>query len=57
MHFSPGPEKETLGEFELRLHRWLRDVAADNPDLPVELLAWARDEARKARLYRNTQFE
>lgn len=53
MIFSASPEGETLGEFELRLDRWLKVVAAEMPDLPQEALDYSRDQARAARVYRS----
>jgi hypothetical protein len=55
--FWAGPDDESLGEFEIRLDRWLNEVASDTPALPKEALKLSRDAARKARMYRNCRWE
>jgi len=55
--FWDGPDDESPGEFEIRLNRWLKEVALDIPKLPKEALALSRDAARKARMYRNAVWE
>jgi hypothetical protein len=55
--FLDGPDDESPGEFEIRLDRWLKEVASDIPTLPKEALELSRDAARNARMYRNTVWE
>jgi hypothetical protein len=55
--FWAGPGDESLGEFEIRLDRWLNKVASDIPTLKKEALELSRDAARKARMYRNCRWE
>jgi hypothetical protein len=50
-------DDESLGEFEIRLDRWLKEVASAIPTLPKEALELSRDAARKARMYRNTVWD
>jgi hypothetical protein len=58
IRISDGPEGETLGEFEMRMESFLRAAQeAAGGDLPDKMIQYTRDEARKARLYRNTKWE
>jgi hypothetical protein len=48
---------DSAGDFEIRLDRWLKEVASDIPALPKAALELSCHTARHVRTYRNTVWE